>query len=181
VKEQKSVVRQFMPAVLMAAIYIALLAFSPVAGKQVLSVSMSYFKEMVLIVPAVAVLMGLFDVWVPKHLIEKYLGSGSGIKGIVLAIVFGTAPTGPLYVAFPIAAGLIKKGARLSNVVIFLGTWAALKIPQIAVEIRFLGLGFSVARFALTLVAVILTGFILEHVFASAPEVNRRRDPNEIV
>ncbi|NSW90572.1 MAG: hypothetical protein HPY74_07820 [Firmicutes bacterium] len=50
-------------------------------------------------------------------------------------IALGTLPTGPLYVAFPMVGSLLRKGARISNMVIFLGSWAALKIPQLMVEI----------------------------------------------
>jgi hypothetical protein len=37
------------------------------------------------------------------------------------------------------AASLIRKGASITNMVLFLGSWAALKIPQLMVEIKFLG------------------------------------------
>ena len=121
-----------------------------------------YLIEMVVILIPVAVLIGLFEVWAPKQLIGKYLGRESGWKGILLAILFGTAPTGPLYVAFPIAAMLLKKGASPLNVVVLLNTWAAIKIPQLLVEARFLGPSFMLTRLALTVPSAILMGWLIQ-------------------
>lgn len=61
-------------------------------------------------------------------------------------------PTGPMFIAFPIAAELLRKKASIDNVIIFLGVWASLKIPQLGVEVQFLGIKFTVIRFILTLI-----------------------------
>ena len=127
-----------------------------------LDISQRYGIEMITIFPAVLILMGLADVWVPKSLINKYLGKNSGLKGILLSIFLGTLPTGPLYIAFPIAAELLRKKARISNVMIFLGVWASLKIPQISVEIKFLGIKFAAIRFIFTLISIIIIGYLIE-------------------
>jgi len=134
----------------------------PAQAATVIRNTWDYFVEMVVILIPVAVLMGLFEVWVPKQLIGKYLGRESSWKGILLALLFGTAPTGPLYVAFPIAAMLLKKGASPLNVVVFLNTWAAIKIPQLLVEARFLGPSFMLVRLALTVPAAILMGWLIQ-------------------
>ncbi|HLV09278.1 MAG TPA: hypothetical protein VKY40_03635, partial [Halanaerobiales bacterium] len=82
---------------------------------------------------------------------------------VILSVILGTLPTGPLYVAFPVAAELLKKGAGLKNIIIFLGVWASLKIPQIGIEIQFLGLKFAFLRFIFTLISVVFTGIIIEY------------------
>ncbi len=110
------------------------------------------------------VIMGLFSVWVSKETVVKYLGKTSGIKGIFLAIFFGALPTGPLYVAFPVAAVLIKKGAKISNIIIFLSAWACIKIPQEMVELKFLGLKFMALRLILTIIFVIIMGLSVEKI-----------------
>jgi len=137
-------------------------AFWPAQVAPVIRNTWDYLVEMVVILIPVAVLIGLFEVWVPKQLIGKYLGRESGWKGILLALLFGAAPTGPLYVAFPIAAMLLKKGASPLNVVVFLNTWAAMKIPQLLVEARFLGPSFMLVRLALTVPSAILMGWLIQ-------------------
>ena len=81
---------------------------------------------------------------------------------MALAILLGTAAAGPLYAAFPVAVSLQKKGARLANIVIFLGTWASIKIPMILLESSFIGLRFSLLRLALTVPGVIAMGVVME-------------------
>ena len=110
---------------------------------------------MVFILPAVLVIMGLFMVWVDRGVVIKYLGEGSGVKGMLISILLGTLPTGPLYVGFPMAAALLKKGARTANVLAFLCAWAALSIPAELMELRFMGWKFMLARLGLTVVLII--------------------------
>lgn len=147
----------------MLAIYTTLLLLQKETGRASVAVAKNYAMEMILIIPAVLLLMGLIEVWVPKERIQQWLGKESGIRGIALAFALGTLPTGPLYAAFPMTASLLKKGARISNAVIFMGSWAALKIPQLLVEIEFLGLGFAALRFVLTLVAIVVSGYLIEY------------------
>ena len=85
-------------------------------------------------------------------------------KGIIFAIFLGTLPTGPLYIAFPIAAALLKKGAKISNIVIFISTWACIKVPQEIVEFQFLGFSFMLLRLALTIIFVIIMGLLIEKI-----------------
>ncbi len=128
----------------------------------VTTTSWDYFLEMMMILPVVIVVMGLFTVWVSKETVAKYLSKTSGINGIFLAILFGTLPTGPLYAAFPMASSLLKKGARISNIVIFLSAWACIKIPQEMMELQFLGPKFMVSRLVLTIIFVTLMGVFIE-------------------
>ena len=67
-----------------------------------------------------------------------------------------------MYVAFPIAAELLRKKASLSNVIMFLGVWASLKIPQLGIEAQFIGLKFSILRFIFTLTSIFIIEFIME-------------------
>jgi len=124
--------------------------------------SFDFLVEILEIVPPVMVLMGLIDVWTPRKLVEDHLGSGSGVRGPALAILLGTAAAGPLYAAFPIALSLRKKGARLANIVVFLGTWATIKIPMILMESNFIGIRFALLRLALTVPGILGAGFLME-------------------
>jgi len=108
------------------------------------------------------ILMGLFNVWISEKTVANYLGKQSGLKGSLISVFLGALPTGPLYVAFPLASSMIKKGASLSNIVIFLSAWACLKIPQELVELQFLGWKFMVLRWTLTVILVVIMGAVIE-------------------
>jgi len=143
-------------------IAIILLSIFPDRRDVVFTTSWEFFVEMIWILPAVMILMGLFVVWVSKDMVVKYLGRTSGVKGFFLALLFGALPTGPLYVAFPMAAALIKKGARISNIIIFLSAWACIKIPQEMVELQFLGPKFMVLRLILTIIFAVIMAISIE-------------------
>ncbi|MCD6321703.1 MAG: permease [Clostridiales bacterium] len=156
------VLKKFKITILVALCFIALVIWLPDMAKKSSLITLDYFKEMIIIMPPVFILMGLMESWVPKDKIKKWLGDKSGIKGMAISFLLGTLPTGPLYVAFPIAGSLLKRGARVHNMVIFLGSWAALKIPQLMVEVEFLGIGFTLLRFVLTVTALVLEGALME-------------------
>ncbi|MFW5953537.1 MAG: permease [Candidatus Natronoplasma sp.] len=139
-----------------------LVTIYPRRQEAVVNTSIDYLSEMIFILPAVMVLMGLFSVYIPEDTVVKHFGKTSGIKGFFLAILFGTLPTGPLYVAFPMASTMIKKGARISNIVVFLSAWACIKIPQEMIELQFLGPEFMLARLSLTIIFVGLMGLVIE-------------------
>jgi len=166
----KNLLKRFKLPIGVAIVFIALSIFAPETAVRSSKVSWEYFLEMVFILPPVFILMGLMEVWLPKENIQKWLGNDSGFRGGCLSLVLGTLPTGPLYVAFPLAASLVHKGASLPNVVIFLGAWAALKIPQVMIEVKFLGWSFAIVRFILTTVALIIMGLIMKAVLKKHPD-----------
>jgi len=129
---------------------------------RVVDTSLRFFYEMISILPAIVILIGLFAVFVPKQMVANYLGKASGLKGFLLSILLGALPTGPLYVAFPLAAAMRKKGARVANMIVFLTAWACIKLPQEMVELQFMGLKFTLLRFSLTAGAAVLMGLLTE-------------------
>ncbi|MGI6096840.1 MAG: permease [Dethiobacteria bacterium] len=156
--------KKLRPLLIFLIIYSFLYFVSPLQAVRVYGIAYSYMLEIALIVPPVFILMGLFEIWIPKELIQKYMGIDSGVKGILLAFFFGTLPTGPVYIAFPIASALFRKGARLSNMIVFLSVWAAAKLPQLMVEVKFLGASFMALRLLLTVTAAIAIGYLMEAV-----------------
>lgn len=68
---------------------------------------------MMSLLPCAFVLIGLFDVWVKRETVERHLGKGSGLRGYLWTILLAATTVGGLYLAFPVAYSLHKKGARL--------------------------------------------------------------------
>ncbi len=124
--------------------------------------SRDFLLEIAGILPPVLILLGLFDAWVPRKLVEDHIGPDSGLKGAFLSIMLGSLAAGPLFAAFPVALSLQKKGARIGNIAIFLGAWAAIKVPMILLEASYLGLRFSLLRTGLSIVGILISGWIVE-------------------
>ncbi len=131
-------------------------------GKAIFSNFSQTFIEMITFVPFIFIIVGLFDVWVPKEKIEKHIGEGSGIRGIVLVILLAMLQAGPLYAAFPVAYLLHKKGASTRNLFIYLGVFSAMKVPLLGIEIGYLGLKFSLVRTLISLPLFIAIGYFME-------------------
>jgi len=163
-KQKKKMIRDWLFLGITIVIVVVLLSVFPEKTEPVNSTVQEYFIEMMVILPAVMVIMGLFAVFISDETIVKHLGKTSGIKGIALSILIGTLPTGPLYIAFPMAATLLKKGARVSNIIVFLSAWACIKIPQEMVELQFLGGEFMFLRLILTIIFVIIMGISIEKI-----------------
>ena len=134
----------------------------PDLGKQALNNTLGSFKEMLSVLPPIFVLLGLLDVWVDRATMVKYTGKGSGIKGVLIAFLLGSAAAGPLYAAFPFAGVMLKKGSSLTNVLIFIGAWSTTKIPLLAIEAASMGLKFTLIRLGLSLVGIPLIAFVTE-------------------
>lgn len=148
--------KRYRPFLIALACVGVLTLFNRGIGTKALFISVNSFVQMLFIIPPVFVLLGLLDVWVSRESMIKYMGEGSGIKGILLSIFIGSAAAGPLYAAFPVSAVFMKKGVSFSNVMIFIGAWSTTKIPMVLFEFQSLG-----ARFALTRLLVDIPGIII--------------------
>jgi len=131
-------------------------------GTKIIDVTLSSLKEMLLVLPPIFIILGLLDVWVPREQMIRFMGEGSGAKGILLAVFLGSAAAGPLYGAFPVAQVLLKKGASLRNVVILLGAWSTTKIPMLMFEFANLGARFTLTRLAVDMAGIILIAVLME-------------------
>jgi len=163
-KQKKTMARDYIAMVIIIIVAAVMLLVFPDRSGPVLNISKNYLIELAMVLPAVMIIIGLFSVWVSNETVVKYIGKSSGAKGIFFSIVLGMLPTGPIYIAFPMAVALLKKGAKISNIIIFISAWACIKLPQELMEIQFLGIEFTALRLILTIIFVILMGIIIEKI-----------------
>lgn len=142
--------------------------FAPKAGRSLLHQA----TTMLFVIPPIFLLLGLLDVWVPRETLMRFMGPGSGLKGIALSFALGSAAAGPLYGAFPVAAVLMRKGASFSNILIFIGAWSTTKIPMLLFETQALGVRFALSRLLIDIPGIALIALALKAVIPRA-EVER--------
>ena len=118
--------------------------------------------EMLSVIPPVFILLGLLDVWIQRETMIKFMGEKSGFIGIAIAFLLGSAAAGPLYAAFPVAGVLLKKGSKLSNVLIFIGAWSTTKIPLLLFEASSLGWKFMMTRFLIDIPGIAIIAYVTE-------------------
>lgn len=134
---------------------------SPEIGRESVYITKQSLIEMLSVIPPIFILLGLLDVWVDRATMMKYTGKKSGIMGMLIAFLLGSAAAGPLYAAFPVAGIMLKKGSSLFNVFIFIGAWSTTKIPMLTFEAANLGFPFTLIRLALSIVGIILISLIM--------------------
>jgi len=128
--------------------------------------SYSQILSMLIIVPPIFLLIGLFDVWIPRETVIKLMGEKSGIRGMLLAFLLGAFSAGPTIAAFPIALMMLKKGAKYSNVIFFFMVWSSLKIPIVFYQITTLGFQLSMIINVTMLVVFIISALLTERLFS---------------
>jgi uncharacterized membrane protein YraQ (UPF0718 family) len=124
----------------------------------------TFLSTLPLLVLAFAI-AGLVQVLIPRDFIVKWLGEGSGIKGILIATVVGGLTPGGPYVSFPIVASLYKSGASVGTVVAFVTSWSLWAFGRLPMEVGLVGPKLAIARFLSTLVVPPLAGLFAQAVF----------------
>lgn len=157
----KKILRRYRAFLMVLVLMVLLTILNHKLGVKALTISANSFKEMLFVIPPVFVLLGLLDIWVPRELMVKYMGEGSGFKGVILSFILGSAAAGPLYGAFPVAAVFMKKGVKFMNILVFIGAWSTTKIPMFLFEIASLGTKFAITRLLIDIPGVILIAFII--------------------
>jgi uncharacterized membrane protein YraQ (UPF0718 family) len=160
--------RQYRFFLILLAINLLLVIFVPAIGRESFRITGESFLEMLLVLPPIFIILGLADVWIERETMMRFLGEKSGLKGILVAFLMGAFAAGPLYAAFPVARIMLKKGARLSNVFIFIGAWSCTKLPQLLFETSNLGWRYTLIRFAGNIVGILLIALVLDRLTPAA-------------
>jgi uncharacterized membrane protein YraQ (UPF0718 family) len=157
--------KKVLPALILTAVFLLFLGISILTGfTPGLEIQKNFFdftREMLLILPCAFVLIGLFEAWVKKETVEKHLGREAGFMSYVWALVLGGCTLGPMMVALPVSYTLYHKGAKLSVVFTYLGAAAICRIPMTIFEASFMGVAFTLVRYAVSLPLVVFSSMLL--------------------
>ncbi len=87
----------------------------------------------------------------PPEMIRKLLGSESGMWGVLAAAAIGSVTLMPGFVAFPLAAALLKSGAGYMQLAAFVSTLMMVGVITIPIERKTFGLRATITRNAAAL------------------------------
>ena len=121
------------------------------------------FFEVLDIIIAVSIFIGLFQVWVKPATIVKLLGKGSGLKGFILVCTFPILMGGSLFTVFPLLKTLKDKGARTGAIASFITAWGG-KAPLLPLETKFLGWPFALVRLGFIIIFAFIMGILMDWV-----------------
>ena len=141
------------------ALWILVLFDVPVGAEAARSLA-SFGRAMAVILPAAFVLIGLFEVWVPRRIVERHVGEGAGIISYIWAVLLAGTTIGGVYVSFPVAYALHQKGARLGFVLAYITLSGVARIPMTLFEVSTLGIEFTAIRYLVAVPLVILIAHV---------------------
>jgi uncharacterized membrane protein YraQ (UPF0718 family) len=121
------------------------------------------FFEVLDIIIAVSIFIGLFQVWVKPATIVRLLGKGSGLKGFILVCTFPILMGGSLFTVFPLLKTLKDKGARTGAIASFITAWGG-KAPLLPLETKFLGWPFALVRLGFIIIFAFIMGILMDWV-----------------
>ena len=160
-----------LPACIMAilAIALVLIAYFRGKGEHVLGIK-SALDMTIQILPLLIfafIVAGMIQVLLPKELISKWVGTESGIRGIIIGTVAGGFSPGGPYVSLPIVAGLLRAGAGVGTMVAFLTGWSLWSIARLPMDVGILGWKFTLIRILTTFFFPPLAGLIAQSLFSN--------------
>jgi len=101
----------------------------------------------------------------PPETIRKLLGAESGFLGILAAALIGSITLMPGFVAFPLAAALLKSGAGYMQLAAFVSTLMMVGVITIPIERKTFGLKATITRnasaFVFSFVVAVVMGVVL--------------------
>lgn len=118
-------------------------------------------RQIIPVLVLVFTLMFLIDLFVKPKAIAKHLGSESGMKGWVLAIVAGIIATGPIYVWYSMLADFREKGMRTALAGVFLYT-RAVKLPLLPLMVYYFGVLYTAVFSTYLIIFSVASGMVCE-------------------
>lgn len=116
-------------------------------------------------VTAIMIFVGITLALLSPAVISSLIGSGSGIVGILIALSVGSITLIPGFVAFPLAAALLKGGAGYPQIAAFVSSVMAVGIMTLPAEIRYLNKQVALMRngfaFIISVIFTIIIGQVM--------------------
>jgi len=94
----------------------------------------------------ILILIGIVLAILSPDVISSLLGQKSGWLGIIIASIIGSITLIPGFVAFPLAATLLKNGAGFTQMAVFISTLMMVGIVTLPLEIKYFGKKVAVMR-----------------------------------
>jgi len=152
------------PTIIMGVLAIALVAIGYSKGQHIIGIK-SGLSMAIKIIPLLIfafIVAGMAQVLIPREFILKWIGQGSGFKGLMIGTFAGMCTPGGPYVSLPIAAGFLSSGASIGTITSFVTGWTLLGLSRIPLEIGIMGWRFTLIRLLSVLLFAPIAGLIAQ-------------------
>ncbi len=136
---------------------------TPEAAGKGLNATGALFLEILPRMIAAFTIAGLIQAVVPQEVIVKWMGHGSGMRGLLIGMTLGSVTPGGPMTHFPIVASLFKVGVGVGPLVAYLTAWSLFGLQRIIMwEIPFLGVKVVAVRIVVSFLFPFLAGWLSE-------------------
>ena len=125
-------------------------------------------KKMLNMLPLFLFVMSGFALiitFIPAEIMQKYIGSDSGIRGVLLALGFGSISVMPGFAAFPLCAGLKMQGIPYYVIAGFSVSLMTVGVVTFPIEKKTLGTKIAILRNIISLFIAITAVFVMKIIF----------------
>lgn len=160
--------------VLVAAVAGGLAGFAslrrPAAHREARTTARGYLGSIAPRLPFALVAAECLGRLLPPELVSSWIGTGTGLPGVLIASAVGAAlPGGPM-LAFPLAIALLRAGAGPEALVALITAWSLIAVNRtLLFELPLLGPRFTAWRLALCMPLPIITGAVAGLLLATTP------------
>ncbi len=152
-----------MTAIILVAVAVGLLLWSWLRDREKTVKSIHMAKGQFLgtagQIGSILALIGLVLALIPEDYIRALLGGSSEALSTIFGAVIGTVTILPAFVAFPLAASLVDRGAHIIAVAAFITTLTMVGFATLPIEIRYFGKRFALLRNVSSFVAALIIAF----------------------
>lgn len=148
---------------------IGLLIFSYLKDKKKTKIALKKaWKSFENILPqflSILIIIGIMLAVLSPETISKLIGQQSGWIGMVISALIGSITLIPGFVAFPLVAALLKNGAGLMQIAVFISTLMMVGFVTLPLEIEYFGKKAAILRnslaFLFSFIVAIIIGVVL--------------------
>jgi len=133
--------------------------------KQALMKAWKAFENILPQFLAVLIIIGLALAVLTPAQISRFLGADSGLLGILAALMIGGITLIPGFVAFPLAAALLKNGAGYAQIAAFVSALMMVGVVTLPMEFKVFGRKAAILRNALAMAFSFLVALIMGVIF----------------
>ena len=109
----------------------------------------------------ILILVSVFLYLIPDETLARWLGKDSGFTGMTIAALLGSVSLIPGFIAFPLAAILLKGGVAYKVIAIFVTTLMMVGVLTLPLEAKYFGMRVAIIRNVLSFIGAIIIGLLV--------------------
>ncbi|SNS52609.1 hypothetical protein SAMN05446037_101239 [Anaerovirgula multivorans] len=110
---------------------------------------------------AILFLVGVLLTLLDSGTLQSIIGTQSGVKGMIFTSIVGSVTLVPVFTVLPIVSQLLKNGAGLMQIAVFICTLTTVGFVTMPLEIKFFGTKAALLRNILAYLFSFIVAFII--------------------